>query len=351
MFPCTGKAEPGKTLLQGEAAGFRFAAFWITAIALLSLSLFPALAKSGRASKPAAAQNGEYKIKTAVDLVILRMTVLDRKGGFASGLDKDNFQVFEDGAPQTIQSFSREDIPVTVGLIVDNSGSMRVKRPDVAAAALAFARSSNERDEMFVVNFNDTVSFGLPPAMPFTNDPGLLQTALSSIATEGQTALYDAISYGLQHLRRGTRDRKALIVVSDGGDNASKHTLNDIVDMTMHSDAIIYTIGLFDQNDPDRNPHVLSQLAKATGGEAFLPASLADVVPTCERIAADIRNQYTAAYEPTNKREDGTFRSIKVRAKAPGRGGLSVRTRAGYYAPSNSRSSRLIEAGHAGTAN
>jgi Ca-activated chloride channel homolog len=281
-------------------------------------------------------QAGQFTIAVKVGLVVLHATVLDSKGIPVSGLTKADFQVFEDGIPQQIDSFSHEDIPVTAGLVFDNSGSMRPKRPEVIAAALVFARSSNPQDEMFVVNFNENVSFGLPQGTPFTDETAPLRAALSRIAADGLTALYDAVAAALEHLKRGNRDKKVLIVISDGGDNASRQKLDQIMAMAKRSDAIIYTIGLFDVNDPDRNLGVLRQLAKATGGEAFLPESLKDVVPICERIAHDIRSQYTIAYVPANEKPDGTYRTIQVKAGASGRRRLVVRTRAGYYAPRNS---------------
>jgi VWFA-related protein len=279
-------------------------------------------------------QNDEYKISVNVEAVLLHATVRDRKGIPVSGLDRSAFQVYEDGVLQPIQSFRYDDIPVTVGLVVDNSGSMRSKRPEVIAAALAFAGSSNPQDQMFVVNFNEHVSFGLPGNTPFTDQSAQLEIALSSIAARGMTALYDAVAAALDRLKAGDRDKKVLIVISDGGDNASKLTLPQIVAMARKSDAIIYTIGLFDVEDEDRNPHVLAQLSKETGGEAFLPASISETLPICERIARDIRNQYTLTYVPTNRKADGAYRVIELKAEAPGRGRLFARTRSGYYAPS-----------------
>lgn len=276
----------------------------------------------------------EYTIRVDVEMVILHATAQDHKHALVSGLDKDNFQVYEDGVLQPIKNFSHEDIPVTVGLVIDNSGSMGPKRTDVIAAALAFARSSNPQDQIFVVNFNERVSFGLPDNTPFTDQVAQLEVALSRIRAQGETALYDALAAALEHLRMGNRDKKVLIIISDGGDNASKHKLTEIVTMVGQPDAIIYTIGIFDEQDPDRNPVVLKRLAKDTGGEAFLPESLKDVAPICEKIAHDIRNQYTISYAPTNRKRDGTYRVIEVRASAPGRGRLSVRTRTGYFAPS-----------------
>jgi len=296
------------------------------------------LSSWARAQEPAPLPDrpgGEYSIKVNVDMVVLRATAQDHKNILVSGLSQDDFQVYENGARQPIKYFSHEDIPVTVGLVVDNSGSMGPKRHDVIAAALAFARSSNPHDQMFVVNFNEKVSFGLPGNIAFTDQAAQLQLALSRVAADGETALYDAVAVALEHLKTGDRDKKVLIVISDGGDNASKHRLAEIMALAEKSSAIIYTIGIFDDQDVDRNPGVLKRLAKETGGEAFLPESLTEVAPICERIARDIRNQYTIAYVPTNRKLDGTYRVIKVNASVAGRGRLLVRTRTGYFAPAS----------------
>jgi Ca-activated chloride channel homolog len=305
------------------------------------IELPTALASWAQAQKPASPPTSsadEYAIKVDVDVVVLRAATQDRKNILVSGLNKDDFQVYEDGVLQTIKYFSHDDIPVTVGLVVDNSGSMTPKRPDVIAAAMAFARSSNPQDQMFVVNFNEKVSFGLPRNIAFTDQPAQLQVALSRVEANGETALYDAVAAALEHLKMGDRDKKVLIIVSDGGDNTSRHKLTEITALVAQSNAIIYTIGIFDDQDPDRNPGVLKRLAKETGGEAFLPKSLTDVTPICERIARDIRNQYTIAYAPTNKKRDGTYRTILVKASAPDHKRLSVRTRTSYVAPSSSQS-------------
>ena len=240
--------------------------------------------------------------------------------------------MFESGVLQEIQVFQHEDVPVTVGLIVDNSGSMGRKRADVTAAALAFVRSSNPRDEMFVVNFNERVSFGLPDAELFSASTSDLDRALNGIPANGKTALYDAIEAGLTHLEKATLDKKVLIVISDGGDNASHRTLSQVIETAGRSDAIIYTIGLFDEYDEDRNPAVLRQIARATGGEAFLPNEISKVVPICEHIAADIRSQYTIGYVPSNRNLDNTYRTITATAKGPHGERQLVRTRAGYIA-------------------
>lgn len=304
-------------------------------VALLVLIALPSFAPAQESSPPRSRPDDQYNIRVDVDVVVLRATAQDRKNILVSGLAKDDFRVYEDGVLQQIKYFSHEDIPVTVGLVVDNSGSMRPKRADVVAAALAFARSSNPQDQMFVVNFNEKVSFGLPDNTPFTDQAVQLEVALSGISAKGETALYDAVAAALEHLKKGNRDKKVLIVVSDGGDNASKHKFAEIMALVRQPGVIIYTIGIFDEQDDDRNPDVLKRLAKDTGGEAFLPESLKDVAPICERIARDIRNQYTIAYVPTNKNRDGSYRVIQVKA----RGGLQVRTRTGYFAPSKSQSS------------
>jgi VWFA-related protein len=266
-------------------------------------------------------------------MVILSATVLDRHNALVSGLNKDDFQIYEDGVLQQIKNFSHEDIPVTVGILIDNSGSMGPKRADVIAAAMAFARSSNPQDQMFVVNFNDHVSFGLPPRTPFTDQQDQLRAALSEITTIGQTSLYDGVAAALEHLKQGNRDKKVLILISDGGDNASKHTLAQVIDMAKHSAAIIYAIGIFDEQDGDQNPGVLRRFAKETGGEAFFPESPRDITSICEGIASDIRTQYTLTYVPTVASQDGRYRAIEVKAGTRGRGRLSVRTRTGYSVP------------------
>jgi Ca-activated chloride channel homolog len=267
-----------------------------------------------------------------VNLVVLHATVRDRKGGFVSGLKKDDFRVFENGVRQEIQVFQFEDVPVAVGLVVDNSGSMQRKRQDVTAAAVAFARSSNPKDQMFVVNFNEQVSLGLPDTELFSASTPELLEALNGVPAMGRTALYDAVEEGLEHVEKSTINKKVLIVVSDGGDNASRHTLAQVLDTAARSDVIIYTIGLFDEYDEDRNPGVLKKIARATGGEAFMPRETSQVVPICLRIAEDIRNQYTIGYVSTNQKLDNTYRRIAVTARGPHGEKLMVRTRAGYIA-------------------
>jgi Ca-activated chloride channel family protein len=275
---------------------------------------------------------GAFRISVDVALVVLHATVTDRQGGFVSNLGEQDFQVYEDGVLQRIRLFRNEDVPVTVGLVVDHSSTMRPKLAEVSAAAQTFVRSSNPEDEMFVVNFNEAVSLGLPCTIRFTNSTAELEKAITIAPTSGETALYDAIAKALKELQAGSRDKKVLIVVSDGGDNASARSLAQVMKLAAQSSAVIYTVGVFDKEDPDQNPGVLKRLAHATGGEAFFPNQVSDVVAICERIARDIRHQYTIGYVPVNLARDGAYRAIRVVARAKDRDKLFVRTRTSYIA-------------------
>jgi Ca-activated chloride channel homolog len=290
----------------------------------------------GRA-KPQAPTAGQdrdsgFRISVDVALVVLPATVTDRQGGFVSNLKEGDFEVYENGVPQRIRLFRNEDIPVTVGLVVDQSTSMRPKLAEVSAATRAFVQSSNRDDELFVVNFNESVWLGLPARIRFTNNIMQLENAITTISPGGRTALYDGMAKALQELQAGSRDKKVLIVVSDGGDNASTRRRSEAIKLAEQSSAVIYTVGVFDEDDPDRNPGVLKRLAQATGGEAFFPNQLGEVAPICERIARDIRHQYTIGYVPANLTHDGAYRAIRVLARAKGHDKLSVRTRSGYIA-------------------
>lgn len=271
-----------------------------------------------------------FRISVDVDLVVLQATVRDRQGHTVMELGSKDFEVFEDGRMQPIRLFRHEDTPVTVGLIIDHSGSMRTKLKDVTAGAQAFVQSSNRNDQMFVVNFNEIASLGLPIGMAFSDSVAALGTAIWGAPAIGTTALYDAIVEGLKGLQKGSSDKKVLIVISDGGDNASKATLDQVLKMTERSSAMIYTIGIFEPDDPDKNPKVLERLAHETGGEAFFPAEVSETLQICERIARDIRDQYTIGYSSMSTKKDGTYHKVRLTAHAKSDGKLSVRTRAGY---------------------
>jgi VWFA-related protein len=303
------------------------------AIALPVILLIVGLGCSGQQAAPARPDSDleSYRISVDVALVVLHATVTDRQGGFVSNLGEQDFEVQENGTAQKIRVFTNEDIPVTVGLVVDHSTSMRPKLAEVAAAARSFVQSSNPKDEMFVVNFNEHVTLGLPAAIRFTDSSAQLENAIGGARGLGMTALYDAIAKALEELRVGNRDKKVLIVVSDGGDNASKHSLAEVMTLARQSNAVIYAIGLFDEEDQEQNRGVLKRLAQATGGEAFDPDRLSEVAAISERIAGDIRHQYTIGYVPTNRSRDGSYRTIRLLAREKGHR-LSVRTRNGNIA-------------------
>jgi VWFA-related protein len=263
---------------------------------------------------------------------VLNATVREHKGQFVSDLRQQDFEVYEDGVRQSVQLFRHEDIPVTVGLVIDHSGSMQPKLADVINAARTFVQTSNPQDRLFVVNFNEKVTLGLPAAIRFTNRSEELERAISSSPARGMTALYDAVAEALQRLQTSDLDKKALLVISDGGDNASKDSLARLLKMAEQSSALIYAIGIFDEEDPDKNPGVLNRLARVTGGQAFFPSRLNEVVDVCDRIAREIRHQYTLGYISSNAPKPGVFRSIKVVAHGAGDGKLVVRARSGYIA-------------------
>jgi Ca-activated chloride channel family protein len=304
---------------------------WLIGLILLLVPLSLAQRVQVLPLPPHQQDQDPFRIK--VELVVLHVTVLNDEHQPVTGLDKAAFQIYENGVLQEIESFRHEDLPVTVGLVIDNSGSMRTKRTEVIAAAQAFAQASNPNDQHFLVNFNEYVTFGLPADLPFTSDLTQLAAVLTAITANGKTALNDAVAAALTHLKKGNRDKQVLIVVSDGADNASQYDTARILTLAKKSEAIIYTLGIFEPADPDRNPGALKQFAKATGGEAFFPHSVTDATAICERIARDIRSQYTLTYEPANLTYDGNYRAIQVKAKVPGGAKLAVRARAGYYAP------------------
>jgi Ca-activated chloride channel homolog len=246
-------------------------------------------------------------------------------------LPRDAFTLYEDGRPEAVSFFHNEDNPVTVGLVLDCSTSMLQKRDAVIAAGLAFAQSSHPKDEMFTVNFNEHVWDGLPASMPFTTNVDDLRTALGRTTARGKTALFDGVGAALKHLNDGHQQKKVLILVSDGGDNASSSTFDDVLAMALRMDALIYTISIPDQYDTDAKPDVLRKLARATGGESFFPRRLEDVTEVLQRIAHDIRSGYTLGYTPS--RETPGYRAIRVDVKSRDGKKLNVRARSGYIAP------------------
>jgi VWFA-related protein len=270
---------------------------------------------------------------TESDLVVVHATIKDRDGAYVTGLTRDAFAILEDGRPQNAQLFTSEDAPVTVGLLIDSSGSMQPNRDRVIAAAAAFAESSHPSDELFALAFNDSVRAALPPTAPFTSDVAILQYALTNtIRAYGRTALFDAIAAGLDYLGRGRHERRVLVIVSDGGDNASQTTFEEVVTKTQASNAVIYTVALVDPVERDTNPGLLRRIAQANGGEAFAPRNADDITEVLQHIARDIRHTYTLGYVSTNSARDGAFRRIRLIVHSPDRRRLVVRTRSGYLA-------------------
>lgn len=267
-------------------------------------------------------------------LVVLHTTVMDKNGHLVTNLPKESFTVLENGAPQAIRMFRREDIPVSMGLIVDNSGSMRDKRAKVEAASLALVKDSNPEDECFVVNFNDEAFLDLPHGKEFTSDIKEMEEALTRIDSRGGTAMRDAMRMSIDHLKeKAHKDKKVMVVVTDGNDNSSVISLENLVKASQQSEVLIYAVGLLseeERREAKRAQRALEALTEATGGEAFFPKDVSEVDRIAHQVARDIRNQYTIVYTPTNTAMDGTYRQIKVAVNAPGR--PVARTRSGYYA-------------------
>jgi VWFA-related protein len=269
-------------------------------------------------------------ISVKTELVVLPVSVTDASGNVVLGLSQQNFRVYEDGRLQNVTMFHQGDTPVTVGLIVDHSRSMGSKLPEVAAAVSSFAQSSNPSDEMFVVDFNDDVTVELLNGKAFTNDPNELAKAVFSVNARGRTALYDAVAEGLLHLQLGHCDRKALIIVSDGGDNASQQRFSQVLALAQQSQALIYSIALIgDTGEVD--PAVLRRLSKTTGGIAFFPDRTNTVTSVSAQIARDLREQYTLGFAPEKANKAHAFRKIEVKVAAPGHGKIRVRNRSGYF--------------------
>jgi VWFA-related protein len=261
--------------------------------------------------------------------------VRDRKGGYVGGLGQDAFRVSENKRPQAISFFNNQDAPVTVGLLVDSSGSMAPNRSMVIAAAVAFAETMNPEDEIFVLGFNEYVHTPLPQDARFTRDVPTLHRALTAaIKARGQTAIYDAVNAGLDYVGKGTSGRHVLVVVSDGGDNASGTTRSQVLANAQASNAVIYTVALVDPMNWEADPGFLSQLSESTGAVSFRPKSIGEVAEVLQRVARDIRNMYTLGYVPTHAMgpHKEELRRVAVEARLPSGQKLGVRTRRAYLA-------------------
>jgi Ca-activated chloride channel homolog len=281
---------------------------------------------------------------TESELVVLHVAVKDSNGGYVGGLDRESFRVLEDKRPQEIRFFNNQDAPVTVGLVIDASGSMAPNRSMVIAASLAFSKAMNPQDEFFVLGFNENMHMPLPADKPFTSSEPALRVALvQAIKARGQTAIYDAVNTGLAHVQKGGFGRQVLIVLSDGGDNASGTTRAQVLANAQASNAVIYTIALVDPLDPEADPGFLKQLSDATGGVAFKPKNAGDVEEILQRVARDIRSMYTIGYVPQEtamrRQHRETLRRVAVDARLPTGQKLAVRTRRAYRAGGDETSS------------
>jgi Ca-activated chloride channel homolog len=276
----------------------------------------------------------QITISVRTELVAVPVSVTDARGHHVSGLTRENFRVLEDGRPQPIAVFHHGEAAVSMGLIVDRSQSMRAKSPALAAAVSALLRSSRPDDELFGVAFNDRVSFALPAGQSFTGDASALEAALMGIGAEGRTALYDGVAEGLEHLQLGRAGKHALVVVSDGGDNASVQTYARILELARRSDAVVYAVGLLGTSagEEEENSGLLRQLCRDTGGIAYFPRTSDEIKAMATEVARDLREQYTLGFVPTERADRRAFRAIDVKVTVAGHGRLRVRTRAGYFA-------------------
>ena len=267
------------------------------------------------------------------ELVVLHVNVFDGRSDAVDDLPQSAFSVFEKDSPQEITFFNSADVPVAAGLVLDNSGSMIARRAMVVAGGTAFVESSHPEDELFTVNFNEHVRFGLPPSVPFTKNPIHLRAAMIQYRPGGKTALHDAVVAGLDHLERASHQKRVLVVLSDGDDNASNHSEEEMLDRARRSDAIVYAVSSADYGSGrGGNPGVLRKLADITGGVAYFPKSDQGVVNGFNQIAANIRRGYSIGYVPPGGGRAGEFRDVKVRVQLKGRNNLTVRTRDGYAA-------------------
>jgi len=289
----------------------------------------PTQSQPGKDQKQDSSDSGVFVITKQVEEVVVHATVIDDKNHhLVTDLEKSAFSVLENNQPQTIVSFRHEDVPVAMGIVIDNSGSMREKRDKVNKAALNLVRSSNPQDQVFVVNFNDEYYLD----QEFTSDIKKLREALEKVEARGGTALYDAVLASAIHLKDARLQKKVLFVVTDGEDNASRNSLEQAVRRLQEENGpTVYAIGLLGEEKARRARRALETIAQRTGGISFFPRTLDEVDEISRTVAHDIRNQYTIGYKPTTPKSVGGYRAIRVEAKAKGYGKLVVRTRSGYY--------------------
>jgi len=299
----------------------------------LTLLLGSVVRAAGGHGQDPAPDQARPTFSTESDLVVLHVTVFDRRGDPVPQLPREVFQVVEDGTPQTISMFSGEDTPVAVGLVVDNSSSMLTRRAMVMAGVKAFAESSRPDDQAFSIVFNEHVQRGLPPTVSFTSNPTLLQASIAALPPGGKTAVHDAVIAGLDQLDTADRQKHVLVVLSDGDDNASRQREEDMLRRAARSNALIYAVSTARLDSNVGNERLLRKLAHSTGGELYAPRTEQDVVAAFAEIAGKIRRGYTLGYTPTNSAHDGTYRKLIVRALVPGMRPPVVHVRDGYLSP------------------
>ena len=286
-----------------------------------------------------------YTIGVNVDLVLMYTSVFDKKSGhFIAGLKEDNFKVYEDGVQQAITAFSQEDVPVSLGILLDLSGSMRQKIDQVNKAALAFIKASNPKDQVFLIGFNDEVEL----LQDYTSDIDEVTDALENTIVTGGTALYDAVYLGVQKAQSGSKPKKAIVVISDGEDRDSYYKLNELVAKVQESDVQVFSVGFVEEvkdkglfgrwskTAPEKAHAALVRISEETGGKAFFPSKLTDIHTVVAEIASDLRSQYSIGYFSTNAARDGSFRRVKIELNGPVSDKSQARYRRGYFAPKKS---------------
>jgi Ca-activated chloride channel family protein len=280
-----------------------------------------------------AGQNAQDVFRSESDLVVLHVNVFNGRSDAVPELPQSAFSVFEDEQPQEITFFSGADVPVAVGLILDNSSSMIARQGMLIAGGAAFVRSSHDNDELFTIHFNEHIQFGLPAGTLFTDRGTLLQAALSRYRPGGKTALYDAVIAGLNRLESAGNQKRVLVVLSDGEDNASANSEDVMLERARASNTMVYTVSNANRyGDLGGDAGLLRRLARVTGGRAYFPDSDREVVEDLDRIAGNIRRGYLIGYVPSNVAHDGSYRRVKVLVRAPGKKDLRVQSRDGYRA-------------------
>jgi Ca-activated chloride channel homolog len=276
-----------------------------------------------------------YKLNVNVDLTEVHISVTDEKDRPVGNLQKENFRVFEDQTEQKLSLFKHEDIPVSLGLVIDNSRSMEPRKERLDAAALSFVRKSNPEDETFIVHFDDTARLD----RDFTGSIPLLEETLGGVKPYGQTAIYDALILALDHMRYAKNPKKSILLMTDGVDNSSKHTLDEAIEATGRSQVAVFTVGLLSVSGGQKAEDSLVRIAEASGGRAYFPQTVEEARANMERVARDLREQYTLGYVPSNPSRAGEWRSVRVEIipppGMPRATKLNANYRRGYYGPAN----------------